>query len=38
VAIYLGGGRYIEAPHPGADVRISVLSTGYYPDFFGRVS
>jgi cell wall-associated NlpC family hydrolase len=38
VAIYLGGGRYIEAPHPGADVRISVLSTGYYPDFFGRVT
>jgi hypothetical protein len=38
VAIYLGGGRYIEAPHPGADVRISVLSTGYYPGFFGRVS
>jgi cell wall-associated NlpC family hydrolase len=37
VAIYLGGGRYIEAPHPGADVRISVLSSGYYPDFFGRV-
>ncbi|WP_052442872.1 C40 family peptidase [Streptacidiphilus neutrinimicus] len=38
VAIYLGGGRYIEAPHRGADVRISVLSSGYYPDFFGRVS
>ncbi|MBF9071411.1 C40 family peptidase [Streptacidiphilus fuscans] len=38
VAIYLGGGRYIEAPHPGADVRISVLSTGYYPTQFGRVS
>ncbi|MEY9942263.1 C40 family peptidase [Streptacidiphilus sp. MAP5-3] len=37
VAIYLGGGRYIEAPHPGADVRISVLSTGYYPTQFGRV-
>ncbi|WP_052433890.1 C40 family peptidase [Streptacidiphilus melanogenes] len=37
VAIYLGGGRYIEAPHRGADVRISVLSRGYYPDFFGRV-
>jgi cell wall-associated NlpC family hydrolase len=38
VAIYLGGSRYIEAPHRGADVRISVLSTGYYPGFFGRVS
>ncbi|WP_037607193.1 C40 family peptidase [Streptacidiphilus rugosus] len=38
VAIYLGSGRYIEAPHPGADVRISVLSTGYYPTQFGRVS
>ncbi|WP_160311068.1 C40 family peptidase, partial [Streptacidiphilus anmyonensis] len=38
VAIYLGGGRYIEAPHRGADVRISVLSRGYYPDFLGRVT
>jgi hypothetical protein len=37
VAVYLGGGRYIEAPRPGKDVRISVLSTGYYPTFFGRV-
>ncbi|TDT95526.1 cell wall-associated NlpC family hydrolase [Streptomyces sp. 846.5] len=37
VAVYLGGGRYIEAPRPGRDVRISVLSTGYYPTFFGRV-
>jgi cell wall-associated NlpC family hydrolase len=38
VAIYLGGGRYIEAPRPGKDVRISVLSTGYYPTHFGRVA
>jgi cell wall-associated NlpC family hydrolase len=37
VAIYLGGGRYIEAPRPGTDVRISVLSTGYWPTHFGRV-
>ncbi|MFC1441360.1 C40 family peptidase [Streptacidiphilus sp. N1-10] len=38
VAVYLGGGRYIEAPRPGVHVRISILSTGYYPTFFGRVA
>ncbi|WP_052433002.1 C40 family peptidase [Streptacidiphilus carbonis] len=38
VALYLGSGRYIEAPRPGKDVRISILSTGYYPTFFGRVT
>ena len=37
VAIYLGGNRYIEAPRPGVNVRISVLSTGYWPTQFGRV-
>ncbi|MEY9963570.1 cell wall-associated NlpC family hydrolase [Streptacidiphilus sp. MAP12-16] len=37
VALYLGDGRYIEAPRPGRDVRISVLSSGYYPTQFGRV-
>ncbi|MFC1413041.1 C40 family peptidase [Streptacidiphilus sp. N1-12] len=37
VAIYLGDNRYIEAPRPGIDVRISVLSTGYWPTHFGRV-
>jgi cell wall-associated NlpC family hydrolase len=37
VAIYLGGGRYIEAPRPGKTVRVSVLTTDYYPTHFGRV-
>ncbi|MHA6759491.1 C40 family peptidase [Streptacidiphilus sp. PAMC 29251] len=37
VALYLGDGRYIEAPRPGIDVRVSVLSTGYWPTHFGRV-
>jgi cell wall-associated NlpC family hydrolase len=36
VAIYLGDNRYIEAPHAGAKVRISVLSSGYYPTHLGR--
>ncbi|MFF0292959.1 C40 family peptidase [Kitasatospora sp. NPDC004614] len=36
VAIYLGDGTYVEAPRPGKDVRVSRLSSGYYPDFFGR--
>ncbi|MEU9119121.1 C40 family peptidase [Streptomyces sp. NPDC048506] len=36
VAVYLGDGRYVEAPRPGKDVRISVLYRGYYPTFFGR--
>ena len=35
VALYIGGGQYIEAPHTGAFVRISSLSS-WYPDFVGR--
>nr|WSX24441.1 C40 family peptidase [Streptomyces tubercidicus] len=36
VAVYLGDGRYVEAPRPGKKVRISDLSRSYYPTFFGR--
>ncbi|WP_371478006.1 C40 family peptidase [Kitasatospora sp. NBC_00315] len=36
VAIYLGGNQYVEAAHPGTDVRISKLSSGYYPTQMGR--
>ena len=36
VAVYLGGGRYVEAPRPGTTIRVSTLSNGYYPTFFGR--
>ncbi|AUG78372.1 hypothetical protein CFP65_3582 [Kitasatospora sp. MMS16-BH015] len=36
VAIYLGGNRYVEAPRPGRNVRVSTLSSSYSPDFFGR--
>ncbi|MGW4383625.1 C40 family peptidase [Kitasatospora sp. NPDC004531] len=36
VAIYLGDGTYVEAPRPGKDVRVSRMTSGYYPDFFGR--
>lgn len=35
-AIYLGGGRYIEAPRPGRKVRISTFSY-YNPNLYGRV-
>ncbi|KUL34387.1 hypothetical protein ADL22_30540 [Streptomyces sp. NRRL F-4489] len=36
VAIYLGGGQYLEAPRPGKTVRIS--SFAYYnPTLYGRV-
>ncbi len=36
VAIYLGGGQYLEAPRPGKTVRIS--SFAYYnPNMYGRV-
>ncbi|MFI1301877.1 C40 family peptidase [Streptomyces sioyaensis] len=35
VAIYLGDERYVEAPRPGKEVRISFMSS-YYPTFFGR--
>ncbi|MFJ2781339.1 C40 family peptidase [Kitasatospora sp. NPDC087315] len=36
VGIYLGGGKFVEAPRPGTTVRISSLSQGYYPTHFGR--
>ncbi|MEU3568759.1 C40 family peptidase, partial [Kitasatospora sp. NPDC036755] len=36
VGIYLGGGKFVEAPRPGTTVRISTLSQGYYPTHFGR--
>lgn len=36
VAIYLGDGTYVEAPRPGKNVRVSRLTSGNYPDYFGR--
>ncbi|MDH6138139.1 MULTISPECIES: C40 family peptidase [Kitasatospora] len=36
VAIYLGNNQYVEAPRPGKQVRISTLSSGYYPTHMGR--
>ncbi|MFI6154152.1 C40 family peptidase [Kitasatospora sp. NPDC051170] len=36
VGIYLGGGKFVEAPRPGKTVRISTLNSGYYPTHFGR--
>ncbi|WBP87984.1 C40 family peptidase [Kitasatospora cathayae] len=36
VGIYLGGGKFVEAPRPGRTVRISTLDPGYYPTHFGR--
>ncbi|MFE5580255.1 C40 family peptidase [Kitasatospora sp. NPDC056531] len=36
VGIYLGAGTFVEAPRPGKTVRISTLSSGYYPTHFGR--
>ncbi|MDH6132828.1 cell wall-associated NlpC family hydrolase [Kitasatospora sp. MAA4] len=38
VAIYLGGGSYVEAPRPGRSVRISTLNRSYYPTHLGRPS
>ncbi|GHF45029.1 C40 family peptidase [Streptomyces morookaense] len=35
VAVYLGGGRYIEAARPGTKVRISTFSR-YSPNLYGR--
>lgn len=32
VGLYIGGGNMIEAPHTGANVRISSITTGYYAD------
>ncbi|MFD0383853.1 C40 family peptidase [Streptomyces stramineus] len=36
VAVYLGGGRYVEAPRPGKKVRISTFSH-YSPNLYGRI-
>ncbi|MFE0174195.1 C40 family peptidase [Streptomyces sp. NPDC059002] len=36
VAIYLGGGQYLEAPRPGKNVRVSSFSW-YNPNMYGRV-
>ncbi|GGV31657.1 hypothetical protein GCM10010495_55410 [Kitasatospora herbaricolor] len=36
VAIYLGGNQYVEAARPGTNIRVSGISSGYYPDFMGR--
>nr|BEK67297.1 hypothetical protein KPHV_45240 [Kitasatospora purpeofusca] len=36
VGIYLGGGKFVEAPRPGKTVRVSVISSGFLPTHFGR--
>ncbi|MER6359266.1 C40 family peptidase [Kitasatospora sp. NPDC001527] len=36
VGIYLGGGKFVEAPRPGKTVRVSTISSGFYPTHFGR--
>ncbi|WP_371494239.1 C40 family peptidase [Kitasatospora sp. NBC_00374] len=36
VAIYLGNNQYVEAARPGTKIRISTLSSGYYPTHLGR--
>ena len=36
VALYIGGGTFIEAPHTGANVRYNTLDN-FYPDFAGRL-
>ncbi|MEO7943002.1 MAG: NlpC/P60 family protein, partial [Marmoricola sp.] len=35
VALYLGGGQFIEAPHTGANVRYNSIYN-WYPDFVAR--
>ena len=35
VALYIGGGQFIEAPHTGANVRYNSIYT-WYPDFAAR--
>lgn len=34
VGIYIGDGKFIEAPRPGKGVQISSLKSGYYQDIF----
>ncbi|MFJ4096087.1 C40 family peptidase [Kitasatospora sp. NPDC089913] len=36
VGIYLGGGKFVEAPRPGKTVRVSTISSGFRPTHFGR--
>jgi cell wall-associated NlpC family hydrolase len=36
VGIYLGGGKFIHAPHTGDFVKISDLSSGQYASVFNR--
>ncbi|MFD9304284.1 C40 family peptidase [Streptomyces sp. NPDC060048] len=36
VAVYLGDGKYVEAPRPGKTVRVSSFSA-YNPNLYGRV-
>ncbi|MFD5918144.1 C40 family peptidase [Kitasatospora sp. NPDC058201] len=36
VGIYLGGGKFAEAPRPGKPVRVSTITSGFYPTHFGR--
>ncbi|MFE6056917.1 C40 family peptidase [Kitasatospora sp. NPDC056446] len=36
VAIYLGDNQYVEAARPGTNIRISRISSGYYPSYMGR--
>ncbi|MER6364101.1 C40 family peptidase [Kitasatospora sp. NPDC001527] len=36
VAIYLGNNQYVEAARPGTSIRVSRLSSGYYPTHMGR--
>ncbi|MFJ8627688.1 C40 family peptidase [Kitasatospora sp. NPDC093550] len=36
VAIYLGNNQYVEAARPGTNIRISAISSGYYPAYMGR--
>ncbi|MFD7664382.1 C40 family peptidase [Streptomyces sp. NPDC059788] len=36
VAIYLGGGQYLEAPRPGRTVRVASFAS-YHPTLYGRV-
>ncbi|WP_127848499.1 NlpC/P60 family protein [Lacticaseibacillus hulanensis] len=37
VAIYIGGGQYIVAPHTGSDVQIQTISSYFKPSFAKRV-
>ncbi len=36
VGIYLGGGKFVEAPRPGKTLRVSAISSTFRPTHFGR--